>query len=1172
MRVLRLTLTVLAVIWAGEIRADEPRWPVDRAPSPLSAPFTLRADLLKDVPAEFLNDATACYLYSGTVHTLEPDGTVAATVTEAIRLNTRRAIDEFGEYRSIAFVPAYEKVTLHVARVRQADGQFVDLTPRHVHVRDVNTDHLVYDSSKQVVLSFPRLNVGDVIEVSWTTRGRHPEYQNQFFHRYSFGDEKYPVVRDEWTVRVPKSRELKHATIHGNVSVSVSDVGEHRIYSWTANNRPAPPLGERKPSGEESRWQAACTTFPSWKAVFDWERGVLAGRCDCPSDAKRLVADLTHNLPDETSKARALARFVRHNLRYLSRGEKHDYTPHSPSEVLRDRCGDCKDSANLLAIMMREAGLKAGVATLGPRGDGQVLESLPCPWGTHALTVVTIDGRDHWIDTTASRIGWNVLPHDDCDRVCFVTDPSGLRLTRTPKSIPEHDRTESTTKIKVASTGDAVGERVLRYSGIAAWMKREELAEKSKAEQRMVIAADLLEMFPQSQLTKLTFDAMDDVDAPLVVRTEFTTPELFSGDGPLEARFGDMTFMAEIMSVSANPERKAALKIGDPSEFISRFEIELPPVFRLSPGLEAESAKSRWCVWDLKVHYRADQPRKLEIHSHAVITASRVAVDDLSEWRGFQDALQVTFRVPVQIKVTRNPADIPLLEKACTASPEDARSAIALAELYLMDKKLPQARQLLEKARTATPDERKLWDLSLAAVEQLDDQERVYRLMMLRFPDDPKIAIELAQNLIDQDRPREAQNLLDPLTTHKQPAIRASARVELAHCSMSQEEPRKALRHLAQAAEADGGSLTPDAWFLKGQIHESLEEIKPALESYRRALETEEAADALEAATRMALALNQKSDALGYWRRLAVAAEGDPDALARTADLAIRLGRLDDAFEFANRTLTDKNSMPILAHRPMGLALLHRGQFEEAIQFLNRAEIDPEVLTALVQAQISLGRLSDAERQIARFNAIEPTKESKQTLDWIQSLSARRAALGPKVIAASANESSGTASLELAICAEALDARGLWPNQVSRLLQDALNQPQPAAPAFSLRAVLRMRRGDFADAMRDAERALALNSNDANALHVRGKVRLERGDKDGLADLELAAKLSSRKNAKVMHDLARAYAAANRMSDALSSQREAATLKPDDVAIREQLADIESLTKAQEKAPGGPGR
>src|SRR5207244_3557576 len=129
----------------------------------------------------------------------------------------------------------------------------------------------------------------------------------------------------------------------------------------------------------------------------------------------------------------ALTYWVRRNVRYVSAGERHDYTPHAPQKVLANRFGDCKDTSQLLAVMLREAGVAVELATLGAQDDGQVHPDVPSPWGSHAILLATIDGKDHWIDTTASLAGWDFLPRDDRDRLCYLTDDKGkIRLERTP--------------------------------------------------------------------------------------------------------------------------------------------------------------------------------------------------------------------------------------------------------------------------------------------------------------------------------------------------------------------------------------------------------------------------------------------------------------------------------------------------------------------------------------------------------------------------------------------------------------------------------------------------------------------------------------------------------------------------------------------------------------------
>ena len=61
------------VLAAGSVRADD--WPVPRGPSREPQPFRFEPKALQNIPKEFLDDAQACVIYSGTTHLIEPDGT-----------------------------------------------------------------------------------------------------------------------------------------------------------------------------------------------------------------------------------------------------------------------------------------------------------------------------------------------------------------------------------------------------------------------------------------------------------------------------------------------------------------------------------------------------------------------------------------------------------------------------------------------------------------------------------------------------------------------------------------------------------------------------------------------------------------------------------------------------------------------------------------------------------------------------------------------------------------------------------------------------------------------------------------------------------------------------------------------------------------------------------------
>ena len=471
----RYLLVALFLAVAPAARADD--WPVPRGPGQEPKPYQYDAKLLKEVPKAFLEDAPACILFTRTTYMVEPDGTIVATTHEITRFNGRKGIEKLGEYRSIYYNPRYEKLTLNEARVLKADGTRVPVEPRHVQLRDVATDFQVYDEDKQLVISWPNLQVGDAYEVKWTVRTKNPEFAGEFFTRYTFGDDDFPVVRDELYVRVPEDRPLRFAAINSTIEPVRTEADGQVHYHWKVTHKQPLPRDDDRPSKEELRWQVACSTFPSWAAIGKWKQKVRAECWECTNSIKEIVAKVAGPQATPLDKARALTYWVRQNIRYLSRGpEGLGYTPHPPAQVLGNRFGDCKDQAQLLAVMLREVGVPVWLVTLGTLDDGQVLNEVPSPWGTHAILLVEIDGKEHWIDTTVSQAAWDFLPRSDCGRRVYLTKDGQAKLSRTPLFTYENYRIEQTTHVTVAPDGTTRSQRTASYHGTKRLVQARRLA------------------------------------------------------------------------------------------------------------------------------------------------------------------------------------------------------------------------------------------------------------------------------------------------------------------------------------------------------------------------------------------------------------------------------------------------------------------------------------------------------------------------------------------------------------------------------------------------------------------------------------------------------------------------------------------------------------------------
>ncbi len=1134
------SLALVAVLLAA-VGARADGWPVPRGASREPAPYRYDPAAWKDAPRDFLDDAPACVLYSGTTHLVSDDGTVETITHEVTRFNGRKAVEKLGEYRGIVYTPAHQALTLNEARVHKADGRTLAVTPGHLHLRDVAGEALVYDHDKQLVISFPALEVGDVVEVKWTVRGRNPEHQGRFFTRYNFGDDGYPVVLDELRVRLPKATPFRYAASGGRLEPAVAEDGAARTYHWQARHRRQLPQDADLPSKEDLRLQVSASTFASWDEVGAW-KGRLRRDCwQCADEVRKVVQDVTRGLASPRDKARALTYWLRRNVRYVSAGDKHDFTPHPPGQVLANRYGDCKDTSQLLAVMLREAGVPVALATLGTRDDGQVLEQVPSPWGTHAILLVTLDGKPHWIDTTLSLGAWDDLPREDRDRLCYVVDDKGLRLVRTPPATADDHRTEQTTHIHIGCDGSSRCERKSVYHGASALAQRDAWLEVPAGERRRLATAELQDANAKTRLVKLTLDEarLRDLDAPVRAEVVFEIPGHF-GDPDREGSVTDSKVWGRLLSVALDYDRTVPLDLGAPFESRHRFVFHLPPAFRLDAAPRGRAVRSPWGSFTLTVKSDPADPRALEVESLTRLDKTRVEPADFDAFRKFDDDVSKHYRVWLTLKATEDEADIPALEALCKKAPQDAAAAAALGRLYLRAGKAAQARRFLKAARKRHPRDAALWELTLQAAEGLAEEEEAYRALVRHFPADAKYALALAGTLVDRGKQDEARTLLEPVARGDEGAVtRALAHYHLARSLMASGDAAGALVRLKTAVDLDPATAEGAAFHaLEGRAFEKLGRAKEAALSYANALGLEPAnAEALLAVVRIERAAGRPDAALAHLRRYSAAVRDDRDGLLRAAELYLDLDRPDDAFELAERAR--EQPFHEKTHRVLGLVRSRRGDHGQAVFHLEKASPDAVVVDALVRGYLALGRLSEAER-LAPERVVELARRRDVLLK----------AVGKK-------GDDGTAALERFVCAEAAWKQGRPVTEVETLLGKAFTAESPIGPAFALRGLLALERGKLSQAHGDAGRAVALSPREPLGYLVRGRVGLEREAPGALADLAKAVELSGHKDAFALHGLASALLRQGKRAEALAAQHEAVRLRPDDAELRVQLEELE---------------
>jgi tetratricopeptide (TPR) repeat protein len=1165
---LRPFLVVALAFLANPLRAAE-GWPVARGPSHEPDPYRYDARKPPAIPKEFLDDAAACVLYAGNTYIVEPDGTIEAITHDVTRLSGRKGIEKVGEYRNIAYDPAYQKLTLNEARIHKADGRIVPIESRHVQLRDVATDYQVYDHEKQLIISFPSLEVGDVIEVKWTLRGKNPEHAGHFFNRYSFGDPLYPVLIDEFRARLPRERTLKHAIIGGKVEETVREDGPWRTLTWRAVNCKRLPQDDNLPSKEDLRVFLVCSTFGSWEEVATWKQRLRADCWQCTPEVRKVVTEVTHGLSTPEAKARALTLWLRQKIRYVSVGEKHDYTPHSPAEVLANRFGDCKDTSQLLAVMFREAGIPVALVTLGALDDGQILENVPSPWGTHAILQATINGRKHWIDTTSSLSGWNFLPRDDRNRFCYVVDDKGkLTLERTPLLTAEDYRVEQSSEVWIASDGSSRCRRKAIYHGSAATAQRDNFLEVPAGERRRLVTSDLQDSNSRTRLVHLDIaeDVLRNLDQPVRVRMDYEVPSHFTGSPDREGSISDSKVWGRLLGYNLDYERAVALNLVTPCDLRHRYVLHLPSAYVLETVPRDREVKSEWGVFERSVQVGPgdDITREVVVSFHLRLDKPLIEPAGFEDFRRFHEDVSQAYRVWLTLKPASDPADIPAIESLLYLMPDDTASALVLAKLYMKADRAADARNVLRRAAYYHPDESALWELLVQASEE-KDREQAQRELVRRFADEAKYILELGATLVGDGKQEEARKLLTPLSLEGPATQQAQAHFQLARSHYRRDERQKALEHLDAAEAADPEVVrTVRALLLRGNVLEELARPADAARAYEAALKIDRDAELpLEALVRLALAIGNRTRGLEYLRRYTLAVGDDPSGLLLAADYHLRLERYDDALDLALRAGTKKH--PGKAHRILGLVYTQRGDFTRAAEHLARAEKDAAVLDAQLRLSLAQGKLDGIAAILEQAAKCErSTLELLQTVGQVRAVLERRKQTGKLLPAPAGKEPAWQTAIDAWLCAEDARSTASPKGRVEDLVGQAVRAAPEFGPALALRARLALESGRLNVALGDAEAAIRCTPPHPSGYYVRGRIRLERGQPTAVADLAKAAELSGRSDPEVLHALAEALFLSGRLEEAVAAQRMAVKLRPRDSQMADFLAQLE---KARKTAP-----
>ena len=346
-------------------------------------------------------------------------------------------------------------------------------------------------------LSLPPLRAGDLIEVTYVLTPVAPDSWRALGGGY-LGDlfafrGAYPAARVTYVLR---SRQGIAVDGVGLAPAQEAIQGGWHSWIWTAGPLAAYWPENNGPSITDASPYVQTGSFHDWSGLATWYRERLDVRADITPEFR---ARLLHLVPPQATAlgtVRAIWAYLSPRLEYEgAETGVHGFLPAPPEEVFRNREGDCKDGALLMATWLRAEGISAHLALVRTWKMGQVSNGA-ATIAAFDHAIVYVPGLQLWIDTTAPNLAIGELPSSDQGGLALVVVRGENRLQRIPIAAAAANSTWR--DVRLSPHGDA--EWTLTATIVATGSEAESWRRRLYADRGQALARWLKGYYPEARL------------------------------------------------------------------------------------------------------------------------------------------------------------------------------------------------------------------------------------------------------------------------------------------------------------------------------------------------------------------------------------------------------------------------------------------------------------------------------------------------------------------------------------------------------------------------------------------------------------------------------------------------------------------------------------------------
>jgi len=306
---------------------------------------------------------------------------------------------------SVEYDPSYQTVSFHSIKIIRGTQTINQLNLSKIKTvqQEKELDRFLYNGTLTAVLFLEDVRKDDIIEYSYTISGFNPVFKNKFTGTFmtQFG---VPIYELFYKLVVPNNRNITIKNSLTTIQPSVSKLSSATSYEWKASAIAPLNSEDNLPSWYDIYPAVLVSEYQSWKEVADWASELFPFSATLPANIKNKVDEIKAKNKTPEDQLLAALHFVQDDIRYLGiEMGTNSHKPYAPSQVLKQRFGDCKDKAYLLCTLLRAMDIEAYPVLNNTTYKKTISTWLPSPGiFDHCTVCVKINNKTYWFDGTIS--------------------------------------------------------------------------------------------------------------------------------------------------------------------------------------------------------------------------------------------------------------------------------------------------------------------------------------------------------------------------------------------------------------------------------------------------------------------------------------------------------------------------------------------------------------------------------------------------------------------------------------------------------------------------------------------------------------------------------------------------------------------------------------------------